>query len=84
VAASVYSRALRKAIEILGSRAKLARHLHVPESELQKWLADEARPPKSVFLAVVDLVIDETPAPADESHSVAPPDDAEDPARQGC
>lgn len=84
MAASVYSRTLRKAIDILGTRAKLARHLRVPESDLQKWLENKAQPPRSVFLAAVDLVIDETPAPPDESHSVAPPDDADDSEPKHC
>ena len=84
MAASVYSRTLRKAIDILGGRARLARHLRVPESDLQKWLADEAKPPMAVFLATVDLVIDETPAPPDESHSLGTRDDADDSEPKHC
>ena len=34
-------------------------------SELQKWIEDKAAPPIAIFLRAVDLVIDETPPPAD-------------------
>jgi len=78
VAASVHSRALRKAVEILGDRARLARYLQVPESELQKWLEDQAKPPRAIFLRVVDLIIDETPAPSDDPEPPAPRDCAGD------
>ncbi len=77
--ASVYSRALRKAAEILGGTARLARHLQVPESDLRKWLAGEAKPPKNVFLRAVDLVIDESAAAAssDAPDSPSPRDCAD-------
>jgi hypothetical protein len=64
MAASVYSRTLQKAAEILGSRMKLCRTLQVPSDELQKWIDDKAVPPLGVFLRAVDLIIDETPPPA--------------------
>ena len=38
MAASVYSRTLQKAAELIGGRARLCRHLHVPAAELQKFL----------------------------------------------
>ena len=77
MASSVYSRTLQKAAELLGGRAKLARHLHVPEAELQKWIEDKGKPPVTVFLRAVDLVIDETPAPPTS-------EPAEPPAARDC
>lgn len=61
--ASVYSRTLQKAAELVGSRSRLCRLLEVPEAELQKWLEDKAKPPLGVFLRAVDILIAETPAP---------------------
>jgi hypothetical protein len=60
MAASVYARALQKAAELVGGRAKLARVLHVPLAELEKWLAEQAKPPREVFLRVVDIILDES------------------------
>jgi hypothetical protein len=72
LAASVYSRTLQKAAELLGGRAKLCRHLRVPSEDLQKWIDDKAVPPQGIFLRAVDVIIDETPAPA-ESDPGDPP-----------
>lgn len=63
MAGSVYSRTLLKAAELVGSRARLCRELQVPEQDLQKWIDDEAVPPRSVFLRAVDLILSETAAP---------------------
>jgi hypothetical protein len=63
MASSVYSRTLQKAVELVGSRAKLCRYLHVPASDLDQWISDERTPPLGVFLRAVDLVIEETSAP---------------------
>ena len=78
MAASVYSRTLQKAAELLGGRKKLARILRVPMKDLEMWIADEAKPPLNVFLRVVDLIIDETgSAPeAAEPGEAPPPRDA--------
>jgi hypothetical protein len=59
-AASVYSRALAKAAELLGGRAELARMLQVPIADIERWLADEGKPPRELFLRVVDIILDET------------------------
>lgn len=59
VAASVYSRAIQKAADLLGGRDRLAKVLLVPLAELEKWIADKAKPPREVFLRVVDIVLDE-------------------------
>jgi hypothetical protein len=78
VTASVYSRALIRAVELVGGRDKLGRVLRVPLSELEKWIGGEAKPPREVFLRVVDLILDETgPANgASDAQEPTPPRDA--------
>jgi hypothetical protein len=56
--ASVYSRAVRKAAELVGGRAELARMLQVPLEEIEKWLAEERQPPREAFLRMVDVIVD--------------------------
>jgi hypothetical protein len=73
LAPSVYSRTLRKAAELIGSREKLSRYLQVPPSNLGKWIADEARPPMAIFLRAVDLVLQETPVPPGDADAGDPP-----------
>jgi len=74
MASSVYSRTLQKAAELAGGRAKLARLLRVPARDIERWIADEAKPPLNVFLRAVDLVIDETgPGSGSSDPGDAPP-----------
>jgi hypothetical protein len=76
VAASIYSRALQKAADLLGGRDRLAKVLLVPLAEIERWIADKGRPPREVFLRVVDIVLDETaPAGDASSDSHEPPRD---------
>ena len=77
MASSVYSRTLQKAAELIGGRKKLCHYLRVPAAELQKWIDDKAIPPKGIFLRAVDLIIEETPPPADS-------DPGEPPAPRDC
>ena len=86
MASSVYSRTLQKAAELVGSRKKLARHLAVPLTELEKWLAGLAVPPTGTFLRAVDLVVEQTPAPpGDEPSGTGSSDPGEPPApREAC
>ena len=70
--ASVYSRTLQKAAELAGGQKKLARQLRVPLSDLQSWIADKDEPPMAIFLRAVDLVLDETGAPAGSSEPPEP------------
>lgn len=63
MAASVVSRTLQRAAEVLGGRDKLSRELRVPARDLDRWIAEEAEPPRGVFLRAVDIVLEETPAP---------------------
>jgi hypothetical protein len=75
--ASVYSRTLQKASELSGGQKKLARLLRVPQSDLENWIADKDEPPMAIFLRAVDLVLDETGAPAagSEPGEPSPPKD---------
>ena len=70
---SVYSRALNRAAELLGGRDKLAKVLQVSPTELDKWIADRAKPPREIFLRIVDLILDET------AHTERGADDAAEP-----
>ena len=79
MAASVYSRTLQKAAELIGGQARLGRHLRVPAAELQNWIDDKAVPPMGIFLRAVDLIIEETLPPADSGGS-----DDEPPAPRDC
>jgi hypothetical protein len=56
----VYSKTFTKASELLGGEKALARELRVPVADLGKWIAGSAKPPLSLFLRVIDLVLDET------------------------
>lgn len=69
---SVYSRAVRKAAELAGGRDNLARKLQVPLAELEKWLADKGKPPRELFLRMVDLILDDNRA-SDGTPADAPP-----------
>lgn len=76
---SVYSRALQRAAELLGGRDTLAKLLQIPAAEIDKWIADQGKPPREVFLRIVDLILDETappPAAAGEPPDAAAPRDA--------
>jgi hypothetical protein len=55
--ATVYSRTLQRACEILGGIRQLAEHLHVDPAELARWIDARAQPPLDVFLAAVDVVV---------------------------
>jgi hypothetical protein len=77
VTESVYSRALLRAAEVLGGRDKLARVLRAPGGELDKWISGDAKPPRDVFLRVVDIILDETSAAGEPNDAPdAPPRDA--------
>jgi hypothetical protein len=74
---TVHSRAVLRAAELLGGRDKLARVLRVPKADIDKWISGEAKPPREVFLRVVDLILDETsPANGPDAQDPPPPRDA--------
>ena len=52
-------RLLARACDILGGRERLAERLDVEAHSLEFWLAGRATPPDRVFLAVVDLVLED-------------------------
>ena len=80
--ASVYSRAVLRAAELLGGRDKLGKVLRVPKDELDKWISGAAKPPREVFLRVVDIILDETGVAGDPGDTPeAPPRDAAGPSR---
>jgi hypothetical protein len=68
---TVEGRALRRAVELAGSRENLAKRIGARIEELDKWLAGTGRPPREIFLRVVDVILDDSPAP---SASSEPPD----------
>ena len=53
---SVYSRTLRRAVQIMGGEDKLAARLQVTATELALWIQGIGVPPSNVFLDAVDLV----------------------------
>lgn len=59
-ATSVYSRAVRKAAEMVGGRERLSRVLQVSLAEIEKWILGEKKPPREIFLRVVDLIIEDS------------------------
>jgi hypothetical protein len=61
-AISVYSRALAKAAELLGGRP-----------DIEKWIGDDGKPPREIFLRVVDIILDETSAPGSDDTAEPPP-----------
>jgi DNA-binding transcriptional regulator YdaS (Cro superfamily) len=52
-------RLLARACDILGGRERLAERLDVEAHALEFWLAGRATPPDRVFMAVVDLVLED-------------------------
>jgi hypothetical protein len=64
---------LQKAADLLGGREKLAKVLRVPLAELDKWIADQSKPPRETFLRVVDLILDESAPSGSEAESHDPP-----------
>lgn len=72
------SRALLRAAEILGGARELRDYLHVPTPDLARWMSAEEAPPTSVFLRVVDLLVEDSEAQSllipDRSHSARDPE----------
>lgn len=53
-----YANALSRAEKILGSRARTAAYLRVPEEKVEAWLAGAEIPPLDVFLRSLDVIAD--------------------------
>jgi DNA-binding transcriptional regulator YdaS (Cro superfamily) len=52
---NTYTQTLRRAIEAVGSEAKLAEALHTSPDVLQKWLSGELQTPSKVYLAALKI-----------------------------
>jgi hypothetical protein len=73
---SLYQQALWCALRLTGDDdAGLARRLRVPLADLRGWLRGVDKPPKAVFLAAVDIIVDPE-APADAAPAREPEDAA--------
>ena len=55
---TVYARTLRRAAELVGGEAALAKRLGVTSTQLKHWLNALAKPPGDVFLKAADIVGD--------------------------
>jgi DNA-binding transcriptional regulator YdaS (Cro superfamily) len=55
--ATVYSRTLLRASDVLGGVEPLAQHLRVSPTQLAQWIDGRGQPPTDVFLAAVDVVL---------------------------
>jgi len=55
----------------------LRRGEEVPAAEIDKWIDDQGKPSREVFLRIVDLILDESRSGADsDSQEPPPPRDA--------
>jgi len=63
---SITAQLLGRAAELVGGPAALCHELRVPRTELDLWMAGARPMPRSLFLKVADLVLDE-PTPANEA-----------------
>jgi DNA-binding transcriptional regulator YdaS (Cro superfamily) len=73
MAASVYSRAVQRASELVGGGERLARRLRVPRADIEQWIAGKAKPPREIFLRIVDLILDETAMSSHDPDADTPP-----------
>ena len=64
-AASVYIRALQKAVAVSGGRKALAERLGLKMAEIERWLDGKAEIPHESFLRIIDVLIEETASPGD-------------------
>ena len=51
-------RVLERAVELLGSHAALAKHLHVSQHDLMLWLEGLERPTRAMFLSAIDVLLE--------------------------
>ena len=63
-----YQVALARAADLLGGAVELSRRLQVPLADLRHWLHGSSRPPRGIFLRVVDLVTEESVQPRASPH----------------
>ena len=55
---SRYAKAISRAEEILGSRARTAALFRVPPEKIQRWLDGEETAPLEIFLRSLDVIAD--------------------------
>jgi hypothetical protein len=70
-----YQAAVARAAELAGGVQALSARLRLPVVDLMRWIQGEAKPPKGVFLRLVDLIVEEgkrTPPPETRRRSPAP------------
>lgn len=60
---TVYTRTIRRAIEMLGSVEALSRMLSVPVAEIEAWADGRWDPPPAAFLTAIDIVAQSWSAP---------------------
>lgn len=58
-----YAKALSRAEQILGSRARMAAFFRVPPEKIEAWVAGREQPPLEVFLTSLDVIADGPYAP---------------------
>jgi hypothetical protein len=59
--------ALHVALRIVGSEQALSRHLHVPVTELSKWLRGDGQPTQTIYLRTLDFLIAHSRNPGSSS-----------------
>ena len=58
MSSSVQSRAVQRAAQLAGGRQALADRLNLARSDIDAWIAGEARPDLAVLLRMVELILD--------------------------
>ena len=54
-----YKAAVARAAELAGGVRALSLRLRIPVVDLMRWIQGEAKPPKGVFLRLVDFIVEE-------------------------
>ena len=66
-----YAKAISRAEEVMGSRARLAALFQVPPEKIQAWLDGDELAPLEIFLRSLDVIADGPYAPATRPIRVA-------------
>lgn len=59
-----YKATVARAADIAGGVQTLSDRLRVPVVDLMRWIQGETKPPRGVFLRLVDFIIEESRKPA--------------------
>ena len=54
---------MARASELAGGVQALSQRLRIPVVDLMRWIQGEAKPPRGIFLRVVDFIIEEGKKP---------------------